>query len=149
MLAARLAQAIHPQLDFITAFIQDTHAATNDFTSEYHTQKAKLDEAHRQEALEAGSGNIPKITNALQTILAFAGIGRDIGDALAKDIRLFMKAPDKTEKSAEMRRLRGDITQNFFTIYEAAFFKSLETDSIPAEVKMFFLFGFIDEELAG
>ncbi len=149
MLAARLAQAVHPQIDFITAFIQNTHAATDEFTAEYRAQKAKLDEAHRQEALEAGSGNIPKITNALQTILAFAGIGRDIGDPLAKDIRLFMKAPDKTEKSAEMRRLRGDITKNFFTIYEAAFFKSLETDSIPAEVKMFFLFGFIDEELAG
>jgi hypothetical protein len=149
MLAARLAQEVHPQIDFITAFIQNTHAATDEFTAEYRAQKAKLDEAHRQEALEAGSGNIPKITNALQTILAFAGIGRDIGDPLAKDIRLFMKAPDKAEKSAEMRRLRGDITKNFFTIYEAAFFKSLETDSIPAEVKMFFLFGFIDEELAG
>ena len=149
MLAARLAQEVHPQIDFITAFIQNTHAATDEFTAEYRAQKAKLDEAHRQEALEAGSGNIPKITNALQTILAFAGLGRDMGDAVAKDIRLFMQAPDKAEKSAEMRRLRGDITKNFFTIYEAAFFKSLEADIIPAEVKMFFLFGFIDEELAG
>ncbi len=149
MLAAQMAQNIHPQFDFITAFIQNTHAATDDFTSEYRTQKAKLDEAHRQEAMEAGSGNIPKITDALHTIVSFAGLGRDIADALAKDIRLFMKAPDKTEKSAEMRRLRGDITKNFFTIYEAAFFKSLETETIPAEVKMFFLFGFIDEELAG
>ena len=149
MLASQLAQQIHPQLDYITAFIQNTRVATNDFTSEYHTQKAKLDEAHRQEAMEAGSGNIPKITHALNTILAFAGIGQDIGDPLAKDIRLFMKAPDKTEKSAEMRRLRNDITKNFFTIYEAAFFKSLQTDNLPPEVKMFFLFGFIDEELAG
>ncbi|SDP63088.1 cyclic nucleotide-binding domain-containing protein [Selenomonas ruminantium] len=149
MLCSTLAQQIHPQLDFITAFIQNTLAAANDFTSEYRTQKSKLDEAHRQEALKAGSGNIPKITNALHTILAFAGIGRDIGDALEKDIRLFMKAPDKTEKSTEMRRLRTDINKNFFTIYEAAFFQSLNTESIPPEVRMFFLFGFIDEELAG
>lgn len=149
MLCSTLAQQIHPQLDFITAFIQNTQAATNDFTSEYRTQKAKLDEAHRQEAMKAGSGNIPKITNALHTILAFADIGRDIGDALGRDIRLFMNAPDKTEKSAEMRRLRTDINQNFFTIYEAAFFKSLTAENIPPEVRMFFLFGFIDEELAG
>ena len=149
MLCSTLAQQIHPQLDFITAFIQNTQAATDDFTCEYRTQKSKLDEAHRQEALKAGSGNIPKITNALHTILAFAGIGRDIGDALKKDIRLFMEAPDKTEKSAEMRRLRTDINKNFFTIYEAAFFKSLNAESIPPEVRMFFLFGFIDEELAG
>lgn len=150
MLCSALAQQIHPQLDFITAFIQNTHVATDDFTNEYRTQKAKLDEAHRQEAMEAGSGNIPKIKDALHTIVSFAGLGRDIGDALAKDLRLFMQAPDKTEKSAEMRRLRNDITQNFFTIYEAAFFKSLtEGITIPAEVKMFFLFGFVDEELAG
>ena len=149
MLCSQMAQAIHPQLDFIQAFIQNTLTATNDFANEYRCQKSKLDEAHRQEALEAGSGNIPKITDALHTIVSYAGLGRDIADALAKDIRLFMKAPDKTEKSAEMRRLRGDITKNFFTVYEAAFFKSLETQNIPAEVKMFFLFGFIDEELAG
>ncbi|SHK33472.1 hypothetical protein SAMN05216582_102145 [Selenomonas ruminantium] len=149
MLASQLAQQIHPQLDFITAFIQNTKAATDDFTSEYRSQKAKLDEAHRQEAMEAGSGNIPKIQNALRTIIAFSGLGREIGDTLARDIRDFIKVSDKTEKSAEMRRLRNDITQNFFNIYEAAFFKSLESDTMPAEVKMFFLFGFIDEELAG
>ncbi|BAL83869.1 hypothetical protein SELR_21610 [Selenomonas ruminantium subsp. lactilytica TAM6421] len=149
MLASQLAQQIHPQLDFITGFIKDAKAFTNDFTSEYRCQKSKLDEAQRQEAMEAGSGNIPKIENALHTILAFAGLGHELDEVMAKDIRAFMKAPDKTEKSAEMRRLRGDITKNFFTIYEAAFFKSLEADTIPAEVKMFFLFGFIDEELAG
>ena len=149
MLCSQMAQAIHPHLDSIREFMQKTLAATNDFTSEYRTQKSTLDEAHRQEAMEAGSGNIPKITNALHTILAFAGLGHELGDAMARDIRAFMKAPDKTEKSAEMRRLRNDITQNFFTIYEAAFFKSLETETIPAEVRMFFLFGFVDEELAG
>ena len=65
MLAARLAQAVHPQIDFITAFIQNTHAATDEFTAEYRAQKAKLDEAHRQEALEAGSGKRPNWTKPI------------------------------------------------------------------------------------
>ncbi|WP_295155807.1 hypothetical protein [Selenomonas sp. AE3005] len=149
MLASQLARLTQPQIEKATAFIQKVQADTDDFTKEYLSQKAKLDGAKRQEAMEAGSGSLPQITNALHTILAFAGTDRETGDAFARDIRQFMKAPDKTEKSDEMRRLRMNITKNFYTIYEAAFLKSLTTSDIPAEVKMFFLFGFVDEELAG
>ncbi len=149
MLAAELAQLVQPEIDKAAVYIHELKLATDDFTMEYHTQKAKLDDAKRQEALEAGSSNLPQIKNALSTILAFAGTEREIGEAFGRDIRQFMKAPDKTEKSDEMRRLRMNITKNFYTIYQQAFFKSLETNDVPAEVKMFFLFGFVDEELAG
>lgn len=149
MLASSLAQAIQPQIDQMDDFIHQATEATHDFLTEYHTQKAKVDEAKRREAMEAGSGNLPQIKNALNTILAYAGIDRETGDAFTRDIKKFMKCPDKTEKSDEMRRLRMGITQAFYKIYEAAFFKSLETSDLPAEVKMFFLFGFVDEELAG
>ncbi len=149
MLASQLAQALQPQIDLMGEFILKTTETAHDFLTEYHTQKAKVDEAKRREAMEAGSGNLPQIKNAIHTILAFAGTDRETADAFTKDIRKFMKCPDKAEKSDEMRRLRMNITKNFYSIYEAAFFKSLETSDIPAEVKMFFLFGFVDEELAG
>jgi len=149
MMAAHLAQDIQAEIDKLQTFIQQMKDDTDEFTREYHSQKAKFDDAQRQEAMESGSGSLPKIKNALTTILAFAEIDRDIGDVFARDIRAFMQAPDKAEKSTEMRRLRGDITNNFYTIYEAAFFKSLTTEDVPAEVKMFLLFGFVDEELAG
>ena len=149
MLSAQMARIIQLEIDKSQTFIQQIKNDTDDFMREYHSQKSKFDDAARQEALESGSGSLPQIKNALTTILAFAETNRDIGDAFGRDIRAFMKAPDKAEKSTEMRRLRGDITTNFYTIYESAFFKSLTTDDIPAEVKMFLLFGFVDEELAG
>ena len=149
MLSAQMAQKIQVEIDKALAFIQQMKNDTDEFSREYHSQKAKFDDAQRQEALESGSGSLPQIKNALTTILAFAGVSREIGDAFGRDIRTFMKAPDKAEKSTEMRRLRTDITNNYYTIYEAAFFNSLNTEDIPAEVKMFFLFGFVDEELAG
>ncbi|MCR5758021.1 MAG: hypothetical protein K6F95_08965 [Selenomonas sp.] len=149
MLAAQLAQNIQREIDKLQAFIQQLKDDTDEFNREYHSQKAKFDDAQRQEAMESGSGNLPQIKNALTTILAFAEIDRSLGDAFGRDIRAFMQAPDKAEKSTEMRRLRGDITNNFYTIYEAAFFKSLTAEDVPAEVKMFLLFGFVDEELAG
>ena len=149
MLSAQMAQRVQVEIDKALAFIQQMKNDTDEFSREYHSQKAKFDDAQRQEALESGSGSLPQIKNALTTILAFAGVSREIGDAFGRDIRTFMKAPDKAEKSTEMRRLRTDITNNYYTIYEAAFFNSLNTEDIPAEVKMFFLFGFVDEELAG
>ena len=149
MLSAQMAQKVQVEIDKALAFIQQMKNDTDEFSREYHSQKAKFDDAQRQEALESGSGSLPQIKNALTTILAFAGVSREIGDAFGRDIRTFMKAPDKAEKSTEMRRLRTDITNNYYTIYEAAFFNSLNTEDIPAEVKMFFLFGFVDEELAG
>ena len=149
MNGAQLARSIQSQLELAVNFIRETKANAADFTREYHMQKAKLDEAKRQEKLGAGSGKLPAIENAMNTILAFAAVDNDLAEAFRRDIRSFMKAPDKTEKSDDMRRIRRNITENFYTIYEAAFFKSQTVNDIPAEVKMFFLFGFVDEELAG
>jgi len=149
MLAAQLARQLQPQLDQMVAFIRETHEKTDDFVREYCTQKAKLDEAKRQEALGSGSSELPSIQNAMETILAFAGVDRDTAEKFKSDILAFKDITYKTEKSDTMRRLRRDITENFYKIYEAAFYRSLETAEIPAEVKMFFLFGFVDENLAG
>ena len=149
LLAARIAQLVQPQMEQMMAFIRETQEKTDAFLREYHTQKAKLDEAKRQEALDAGSGELPSIQNALDTILAFAGVERDVAEAFRRDIQTFYGTVGKTEKSDAMRRLRRNITDNFYLIYEAAFFRSLETQDVPAEVKMFFLFGFVDEQLAG
>ncbi|MBR2143716.1 hypothetical protein [Anaerovibrio sp.] len=149
MQAAKMAKQIQPQIDTIVEFIHKTQADTDDFVKEYHYQRAKLDNAKRQEAIAAGSGNLPQIKNALRTILAFAGADRETSDTFSKDLKKFMACPDKTEKSAEMRQLRQRIAENFYKIYELAFFKSLETGDVPAEIKMFFLFGFVDEKMAG
>ncbi|MBE6100438.1 MAG: hypothetical protein E7197_10375 [Anaerovibrio sp.] len=149
MLAAKMAQEIQPQIEAAADFIHRTKLDNDAFIKEYQSQTAKLDNAKRQEAMEAGSGNLPKIKNALRTILAFADIDQEISDTFTKDLKKFMSHPDKTEKSGEMRALRQRIADNFYTIYEAAFFKSLETENVPAEVNMFFFFGFVDEEMAG
>lgn len=149
MHGALIMQAVQQQLEQITAYLLNTKESTDAFVKEYYTQKAKLDHAERQEATEAGSGKLPAIRNALNTILAFAGIDREMSEAFKKDLKNFMQAPNQKEKSAEMRQLRHSIAEKFYFIYEEAFYKSRELAEIPIEVKMFFLFGFVDEELAG
>lgn len=149
LLAAQMAKLLQPEIDAMTAFLRDVREQTDDFLREYRTQKAKLEEAKRQEALGAGGGELPAIQNAMDTIVAFSGVARDVADAFRKDVGAFARVTNKTERSDTLRRLRRSITENFYLIYEAAFFRSLAADSVPAEVKMFFLFGFVDENLAG
>lgn len=147
--AAQLLQNIQQQMEQVEAYIQETKAKTDEFSREYHMQKAKLDGTSREEAIASGSGDIPAIQNAMDTILAFAAADPEVSEAFRRDIGRFMQAPNQREKSAEMRELRSAIARNFYAIYEAAFYKSREVADIPAEVKMFFLFGFVDENLAG
>ena len=149
MLAATMAPAIMRQIDSLATYTSRTRQSTLSFVSEYRTQKAKINEAERQDAMGSGSTSLPSIQRAMDTILAFAGLEHSAADTFRRNIAAFMKAPDKAEKSDVMMRLRREITETFYIIYEAAFFKSQDVQDIPAEVKMFFLFGFVDENLAG
>lgn len=151
MMAATIARSAQQQIEQAQAYIRQTKAATGDFIKEYYQQKAKIDDVNRKEAVEAGSGNLPTIKNALDTILAFAEVSSEVMESFKRDIKKFTNAPNQREKSDEMRQLRQDLSENFYAIYEAAFIKAMEMPNIPvpAEVKMFFLFGFVDEVLAG
>lgn len=149
MQAAVIMRSIQQQLESAAAYIQDTKVTAEEFVREYHGQKAKLENANRKEAMEAGSSEIPSIEHAMDTILSFAEVDRDRAETFRQNISKFMAVPDQMEKSAEMRQLRQDIAEDFYAIYEAAFYKSQEASEIPAEVRMFFLFGFVDEKLAG
>ncbi|MDY4697437.1 MAG: hypothetical protein SO362_06080 [Selenomonas montiformis] len=144
MQASSLERKIRHELEGYAAFIEQTKTAASSFTDAYYQVKARLDTQLRGTAEER-----PAIQNALDMILAFSGVARETADAFRKDVRTYTATKDRLAKSDEMRQLRRRIADNFYQIYEAAFFKSMETENVPIEVRMFFLFGFVDEELAG
>lgn len=148
MHAAVMARKIGTEYDALTRFIEGVREETADFIKEYHVQKSKLENSKRLKAANGG-GKLPAITNALETILAFSDVDSETAEAFKRDIRQFTKSDAKKDKSDDMRRLRRSITENFHKIYEKAFFRSRETKDIPTEVRMLFLFGFVDETLAG
>ena len=149
MQSAGLMQRIQQQIEQAVAYLLDTKESTGAFLRKYYTLKASLDQAGRQDGMADGGEKLPSIQNAMYTILTFAGVDRGMADAFRKDIQTFMEASNQREKSAEMRQLRRSIADKFYFIYEQAFYKSQETTDIPIAVRMFFLFGFVDEELAG
>ncbi len=144
MRASATGRRVREELEKTTKMIVDTKAWTADFVTTFYDVRSRVDTQTRGTSTE-----VPKISNAMDVILSFSGVSTEIADAFRKDIKKFTETSDRRAKSDEMRRLRMSIAKNYYDIYEAAFFKSMETSHIPAEVRMFFLFGFVDEELAG
>lgn len=142
--AASIGRKLCQELASIAAFIYQTKESATAFTEVFYRIKSRIDSQTRSDA-----GAAPVIHNALDMILSFSGVDRDTSDTFRKDVKTYTDIEDRLTKSDEMRRLRMRIAENFYKIYEAAFFKSLETNQIPAELRMFFLFGFVDETLAG
>lgn len=113
---------------------------------------AELDTKAKSKAAKAADtgGKInANLTNSLDVILEFSGVENDVADAFRKAIHKFKQLPDKAATDDNARRLRNEITRLFYEIYASAFQESIRTYEIPTVVKMFFDFGYVDEELAG
>lgn len=89
------------------------------------------------------------IENSLEKILAYADCDGETSDAFRDYIKEFKQQIDKNTTDDESRRLRLNITKMFYKIYTAAFQVSLHDKNVPTILKMFFQFGYMDEELAG
>lgn len=121
---------------------------------EYQTYKQRMEEdAERLEAelleQEQQEQNRQNLQSALSTILDFAMIEGDLRKRIIKDIADYINEPDKSGDSELLRSLRIALTADFLTVYTKAFFASLNASSIPVAVKLFFYYGFMDEQLCG
>lgn len=85
----------------------------------------------------------------LTQILAYSRYDEEKGRVFRGQLEEYKNLPDMLSTSDEVRKLRRQITQAFYEIYELAFWRSVEETGIPSAVKMFLNFGFVDERLAG
>lgn len=115
-------------------------------TAEYRDKLAHLsDEPAETAAVE----DVADVTDSMNTILAYAEVSSETAIAFREAVNKFAKMTDKNASDDAARKLRLSITKLFYQIYEKAFLKSMNDPSIPKVVKMFFNFGYIDENLAG
>ncbi len=115
------------------------------FTQAMKMLRIKLNEMEK----ESGGEDNTVITGALDTILAYAGAAPEKAVRFDELIKEFKSSANRYDSSDESRALRKDLSAAFYDIYLPAFMRSLTDENIPIEVKMFFMFGFVDEELAG
>lgn len=111
---------------------------------EYEKRCAQAEDEEQTDAAMSG-----ELSGSLDKILSYAECGSELETSFRSHIEKYKKTVNKNGTEDEIRVLRQHITREFNQIYAAAFMKSLKEEQIPTVVKMFFDFGYVDEELAG
>lgn len=111
--------------------------------------RAKLQDQENAANGGESEGVVTIIVNAMATILSYSGISSENVMKFEEQITTFKENDNRYDSSDEARALRRSIGNSFYDIYLPVFMRSLTDNDIPIEVKMFLMFGFIDEELAG
>lgn len=119
--------------------------------AEYHDRINTLNAASGAGSADAGqdTGNTADIIDSLNTILSYSRVDEETAFAFKVAVEQFRKMPDKNSTDDSARKLRQKITKLFYDVYEKAFMRSLQDNALPRVLKMFFNFGYVDEQLAG
>ncbi|MBQ6807216.1 MAG: hypothetical protein IJO97_07305 [Lachnospiraceae bacterium] len=106
-------------------------------------------EEHPDSEGTSSKDNTPEIVDSLNTILAYAECDEEVTSKFKNAVTQYRKLQDKNSTDDSARKLRLTITKLFYQVYKQAFFRSVTDYTIPKILKMFFNFGYIDEQLAG
>lgn len=114
-----------------------------------YRDKLKSLQAHTEASPASDAGSSSEIADSLNTILSYSRVGEETAYAFRIAIEQFRKMTDKNSSDDTSRKLRQKITKLFYEVYEKAFIRSLHDRAVPKVLKMFFNFGYVDEQLAG
>jgi len=145
MISEKNQKLIAVSTKFLTAYKKQLSRNTADFSTAIKAIFAKIE--HNENALKNNSDIL--ITDALATILTYSEINSELSSKFQEDIKTFKESDNRYDSSDEARLLRKNISSSFYKIYKKVLLKSISDKNVPIEVKMFLMFGFVDEELAG
>lgn len=107
-----------------------------------HNNERSIDHASAKEILEEIAGSVDKI-------LKYAECGEPVETNFKRYLLAYKKLQNKNSTDDTARVLRHELTSLFYQVYVAAFQVSIRDRKVPTLIKMFFNFGYVDEELAG
>lgn len=84
---------------------------------------------------------------SLAKILSFAEYDEEEAAAFTQMIIEYRNPKVQSSISDDARQLRRDIAKNYYKLYEAVFFKAINTVNVPVLILMFLNFGYLDENL--
>ncbi len=89
------------------------------------------------------------LTGSLEKILKFAGCEEELASSFRDSVAAYKRLSDKNADDPSAMQLRRKIADLFYKVYEAALRVSVRSGSLPPVIRMFFEFGYVDEEIAG
>ncbi len=91
--------------------------------------------------------SIQSLKNSMSQILAYSGADEEICGEFKDSVEKYSALKDKMSKEDEAVRLRRKLSEQFYDIYQAVFFKFVKSQDVPYCVKLFLDYGFISENL--
>ncbi|MBD5534040.1 MAG: hypothetical protein HDQ98_17920 [Lachnospiraceae bacterium] len=92
---------------------------------------------------------LEELSNSAKCILRYADYAEDSSKRFLDDLERYISTSDRSSQEDDVHALRKRLTLAFYEIYTAAFQLSLSDKNVPLPVRMFLLFGYMDESLAG
>lgn len=130
-------------------YVRDVQEVSMNFHSAYMKLEQKMRELRAVDEINVDAEETPDLSDALSQILSFGEVPSSESLEFKNLIENYKSYTERGAMTDVMRKLRRDITDAFFRIYTPVFLKTLETDVVPAAVRMFLMFGFVDAEVAG
>ena len=120
---------------------------------EKHAGEPFASHQKKRDARKLGAGHLPEgeepCKNALEQILSFAGVSEEVATQFTEKLKQFAALQDKTSTEDDIRRLRRQLADVFYQVYEIIFRKTYGTEDseIALPIRLFLEFGFLDETL--
>ena len=146
MASFKVMQKISEASQLLSEYRKALKKKASAFTTTIRVIKAKLEDIEKS---QLNGESYVTIVDALSTILHYSGVSNEISLKFEEQLTEFKNSKNRYDSGDEARALRRNIGNSFYEVYTSAFIKSLNDPNIPIELKMFFMFGFVDEELAG
>lgn len=86
------------------------------------------------------------LEGSLETILDYSGIENEKQEEFRQSILNFVNLRDKHSLDDNARAIRRHISDQFYELYQAIFFKAYQDKALPKAVDLFLKYGFIDEK---
>ena len=105
--------------------------------------------AENEQDEERVGRQLAELSGSMDKILAYAGCSKEVDFAFRQNILKYKKLTNRSSTDESVRIIRHELTQDFYQVYVSALQQSIGQEEIPTLLKMFFNFGYVDEELAG
>ena len=142
-MARDLMVAVRDNLVLIREYEDGLNKAAGAFELTVDTLRAK------KNAVESGNvaDSMPPMTNIFGRVLMYAGVDDAMVKEATDSFNDYKRCSDRGGSSDELRAARRKLAKFFYPVYEEALVRSFDDDKVPPEIKMFLMFGFIDETI--
>lgn len=104
-------------------------------------------EVQAEEDLPLSIVGVNELKGALQQILGYSTLEKDVLLSFANNIEYFVSITDRLAMDDKTREVKRNITKTFYSLYENIFLLSYGKQTVPKVIDLFLNFGFIDERL--